>query len=168
MWREGQCSGVPIRQQSLVCNLSSTQLDLQRPKSAVCVCVCFCGCKGLRGSASQACVDIWFEKSCPLPTTTTAVAPSAALTSAPRCFLAFGTESQRRRAYERERALMFVFLCIGRSQNYSKSDLKAPPSVKCRFEVIWKCVFQMLSEIWGLSWVIRPHSNFKVLHWSQW
>lgn len=40
MWREGQCSGVPIRQQSLVCNLSSTQLDLQRPKSAVCVCVC--------------------------------------------------------------------------------------------------------------------------------
>lgn len=164
MWREGQYSGVPIRQQRSVCNLSSTQLDLQRPESAVCV----CGCKGLRGSATEACVDIWFEKSCPppplLPPQLSSLQQLSALTSAPRRFLAFETESQRKRACEGEGegALMFVFLCIDRSQNYSKSDLKAPPSVKRRFEVIWKCVFQILSEIWGLSWVPRPHSNFKV------
>lgn len=53
MWREGQVSGVPIRQQSSVRNLSLTQLDLQRPSQ-------LCGCEGLRGSATEAYVDIWF------------------------------------------------------------------------------------------------------------
>lgn len=41
------------------CNLSSIQLDLQRPKSAV--------REGLRGSESEASVDIWFKKSRPPP-----------------------------------------------------------------------------------------------------
>lgn len=34
---ERAASGVPIRQQSSVCNPSSTQLDLQRPVSCECV-----------------------------------------------------------------------------------------------------------------------------------
>lgn len=113
MWREGKRSGVPIiREQSSVCNLSSSQLDLQRPKSAVCVCVCVY--KGLRGSTTEACVDIWFEKSCP-PTTTATVLPLAALSTDLCSLVLFSFLRQRVRGRECERALIFVFLCISRS-----------------------------------------------------
>lgn len=157
MWKKRQSCGVPVNHQSSACNLSTTQLDLQRPVSCVFLCDYVCGCEGLKGSAAtEACVDIWFEKSAPHHLRL----QLSALTSTPQCFLAFW---QGESVWGRP--LMFDFLCISRSQNYPKGDLKAPASLKCSFEVIWKCVFQMLSEIWGISWVPRPHSNFKVPHW---
>lgn len=41
---------------------------------------------------------------------------------------------------------LLVFLCVCRSRTSSESGSKAK---RC-FEVVWKCVFQILSEIWGL------------------
>lgn len=41
---------------------------------------------------------------------------------------------------------LLVFLCVCRSWTSSESGSKAK---RC-FEVVWKCVFQILSEIWGL------------------
>lgn len=61
----------PSGSRAQFCNLSSAQLDLQRPKSAVCVCV--------RASAH---VDIWFKESPPSPWA--AVAPSPGPTFCPR------------------------------------------------------------------------------------
>lgn len=54
---------------------------------------------------------------------------------------------------------MFVFLCIGRSQNYSKSDLKAPPSVNCPFEVILKVCF--LNSVKDLRPLLGTTSTLK-------
>lgn len=124
MWSERWSSGVPIRHQSSFSNLSSTQLDFQRPKSAFCVCGC-------RGSASGACVDILVWE--PMSPTSTVVAPSAALTF----LLAFGTEGEVKESVWEGRLFSFVSADRGIIQ----SDLKAPPTVKCCFEVIWKCVF---------------------------
>lgn len=124
MLRECRRCGVPIRQRSSGCNLSTTQLDFERARvscRSLAVDV-----RGLMGdSASEACVDIWFGKPRPsLPpwtplqqthttTTTRGVAPSAALTSAPLHFSALWMQSQRRTFEGKE--LMFVFFCIGRS-----------------------------------------------------
>lgn len=151
MWKKRQSSGVPIKHQSSACNLSTTQLDLQRPVS----CVWMWGVEGLSSNWGLCWHLVWEISPIPPPPPPCRLQLSA-LTSAPQCFLAF---------WQGERPLMFDFLCISRSQNYSKGDLKAPASLKCSFEVIWKCVFQMLSEIWGISWVPCPHSNFKVPHW---
>lgn len=77
-----------------------------------------------------------------VPNPSTAVLlSSAALSAWPTHPGAFWRFRQRKRACEGDQVLVFVLLCIGRSQIYSKGDLKAPTSVKCCFEVILKVCF---------------------------
>lgn len=124
-----------------------------------------CGCKGLRGSATKACVDIWLEKSCPPQTTTISLQQLAALTSDPWRSLALETQTGEE-SVRRERWCLFFFVSadhriIQRVTWRLRHELNA--TLKG-----FESVFQIPSEIWGLSWAPRPRSRFKVLHWSRW
>ena len=93
--------------------------------------------------------------------------PLLALTSSPRwLFSLFWGRERRRKERVWARELGFAFLCIGRLQIYSKGDWNAPTSLKCHFDVSWKCVFQNSARDWRhLLGTTHPHSDFKVLLW---
>lgn len=97
----------------------------------------------------------------PPPTITTTVLLSAALSTDP-CTLVLFSIWDREPEEEREsaRALVFVFLCIGKSQNYPGVTWKPHRQLNATLKWFESVFSKFCQRFEALSWV--PHSNFKV------